>query len=140
MKFKKSITSFCIILCLIVIPRICMAVSLSPADMTGLRSFNNGATVLLLTFDAVKSGTEDRTIAHFDISGLSGVVPLTMLNIPIRNIDPGLPEGTFEVYSFAGDGVVSTDEWNSGTLFHTFTGISQPNQLVTFKSVYIMAN
>lgn len=99
--------------------------TLTPTQMTGLRSFDMGANVLILYFDAVKSGTEDRTIAHFDISPLSGTTPIdAILNIPIENIDPEPPGGTFEVYSFGGDGIVSTDEWNSGTMFHTFTGVA----------------
>lgn len=40
------------------------AATITPTDMTGLRSFDGGANVLLLGFDAVKLGTEDRTVAH----------------------------------------------------------------------------
>jgi len=99
-----------------------------PLDsVTGLRSTDGGATVLLLTFSAVKK-TEDRTIAHFDISSLSGTNLNATLVIPIQNIDPDDPTGTFDVYSFQGDGAVSIDEWNSGTLIHHLTGISGSKQ------------
>ncbi len=104
----------------------------TPANMTGLRSFDDGRNVFLLGFDAVKTGTEDRTVAHFDIGGLSGVLPSSLLSIPIRRFfDPGLPGGIFEVYSFSGDGVVSTDEWNVGSLIHTFTDIPAGVQLLS---------
>ncbi|MDT4289654.1 hypothetical protein RO575_08790 [Methylomonas sp. MO1] len=97
------------------------AATITPTDMTGLRSFDGGANVLLLGFDAVKLGTEDRTLVHFDISGLTGILPSSSLSIPIESLDP--EPGIFKIYSFAGDGVVSTDEWNMGTLFHVFTDV-----------------
>ncbi len=116
-----------LVLCLWSIPSIGNATSISLSDTAGLRSFNNGANVLLLGFTAVKpvlaSGQEDRTIAHFNSGALSGTVPATFLNIPVANIDSGDPTGIFDVYSFAGDGIVSTDEWALGTLFHSFTGL-----------------
>lgn len=99
------------------------ATIIDATDITGLRSFNGGADVFLLAFLQVKSGTEDRVVGHYDIGGLSGTVPTTTFDIPIANIDAGPPDGIFEVYNFAGDGMVSTDEWDAGTLFHTFTGI-----------------
>ncbi len=94
-----------------------------PTDFTGLRSSDGGSNVLLLVFSAVNPVNEDRTIAHYDITGLSGVQPTTTLYIPVLNQDSGFAGGIIEVYSFAGDGVVSTDEWAVGTLFHTFSNI-----------------
>ena len=94
-----------------------------PVDMTGLRSFNGGGNVLLLTFDAVKTITEDRTIAHFDVTGFSDPVCRVTLDIPVDNIDEGPPGGTFDLYVFEGDGVVSTDEWDAGDFFHRFTDV-----------------
>ncbi len=105
--------------------------SLTPEDMTGLRSFNHGASVSLLGFDAVKSGTEDRTIGHYDMNGLLDTFLSATLDIPIFNLDPGGTPGTFEVYSFNGDGVVSRDEWSFGTLIHTFKGIDDPQLILS---------
>ena len=93
--------------------------TIAPTEMLGLRSDS-----LVLTFSAVKNPTEDRTIAHFDISGLSGDVTGSTLNLGISNIDPNSPAGTLDVYSFAGDGTVSLDEWSTGSLFHNFAGIA----------------
>jgi len=107
------------------------AATITPTDMTGLRSFDGGEIIFLLDFDAVKLGTEDRTVAHFDISGLTGFLPNATLNIPIDNFDPGIPDGVFEIYSFAGDGVVSTDEWDAGTPFHAFTTVPGGNQTLS---------
>ena len=124
MTFKpRHMFSAATILALVAFAGPARATIIDAADITGLRSFNDGVGVTLLTFLAVKSGTEDRVVGHYDIGGLSGTVPTTTFDIPIANIDDGPPEGIFEVYNFAGDGVVSTDEWNAGTLFHTFTGI-----------------
>ncbi|MCC5611878.1 hypothetical protein LC612_35390 [Nostoc sp. CHAB 5834] len=101
------------------------AFTITATDITGLRKFQS-SEALLLSFDAVKNASnfEDRTIAHFAIKQLSKTTPFkTILDIPVDNFDEGLPFGTFEIYYFAGDGKVSTDEWNAGTLFQTLTGI-----------------
>jgi len=127
---QKKIIAIVSILFTLTFTRLEAAV-ITPVDMTGLRSFDGGANVLLLTFDAVKLVTEDRTIVHFDISGLSGTFSNTVLDIPINNIDPGLPGGIFEVYAFAGDGTVSIEEWSFGTLFQTFTGIAGGEQTLS---------
>ena len=111
-----------LLLGLVLLPAGGGATMIAPMDMTGLRSSDGGANVFLLTFSAVKIGTEDRTVAHFDISGFSGILPRTILNIPVSRLtDPGL--GKFAVYAFQGDGKVSTDEWNAGSLVDTFTDI-----------------
>ncbi len=83
------------------------ALALDPAEMRGLRFI--GASQLILDFSAVKGGTEDRTIAHFDLSGLSGPVTGATLNLSMQNQDAMLPS-TLDLYSFAGDGAVSLDE------------------------------
>lgn len=61
------------------------------------------------------------------LSTFSGNALSAQFNVGIRNIDPGAPGGTLALYSFAGDGNVSNDEWNVGSLFHTFTGINGGN-------------
>jgi hypothetical protein len=108
------------------------AVNINPEEMRGLRNgpVTEGAT-LLLDFSAVKTPTEDRTVAHFDISGLTNDFISATLNIGINNIDPGAPQGTLDVYSFTGDGTVSIDEWALGSLFHTFSGIDGEVQTLT---------
>ena len=95
---------------------------LNASDSTGLRSFDSGATVIELTFERAFGGTEDRTITHFDISGLSGTVTNASLDLSVYSLDPG---GVLELYSFDGDGTVSVDEWDLGSLIHSFTSISQ---------------
>ena len=114
----------------------CDSLPVAPADITGLRSFDGGATVLVLTFPAVKvipsSGMEDRTVAHFDVSFFPREVPPLTLEIPVSNMDPGDPAGDFEVYVFAGDGVVSVDEWDEGPLVHTFEDLEGGLQVLSF--------
>ncbi len=105
------------------------AASLSATDIMGLRGPPFVTTgVILLTFQSVKA-TEDRVIAHYDISGFSVAPVAASLFIPVRNFDPSGADGTFDVYSFTGDGIVSTDEWNSGVLFQSFSGLGQPGAL-----------
>jgi hypothetical protein len=97
-------------------------ITITPTDMTGLRSLGS---LFVLSFEAVKKvgNLEDRTVAHFYVGGLPEALPNASLSIPVDNIDPGTPGGIFEVYSFVGDGMVSTDEWDAGTLFHAFAGL-----------------
>jgi hypothetical protein len=102
---------------------------ITPTDVTGLRSFDRGGNVLLLGFSAVKLGTEDRTVAHFDISKFPFLH--SNLTIPLQNIDPGGPDGILEVYSFFGDGEVSTDEWSVGTFLTSFGGLTDEFQTVS---------
>ena len=45
------------------------------------------------------------------------------LNLGMTNIDPGDPAGTLDVFAFAGDGSVSEDEWDAGSVIHSFSGI-----------------
>jgi hypothetical protein len=93
-------------------------------QITGLRSFGSTtAGAFLLDFQAVKAGTEDRVVAHFNLNSVTSDLNSAELRIPLAIWDPGPPLGTFGVYSFYGDGVVSPDEWAAGTLLQQFTNI-----------------
>jgi PEP-CTERM motif len=115
----------CASLCCVVAPNPVRAnpPTLQPTAITGLRNGtpSDPSKAILLAFQSVTIG-EDRTIAHFGIQGLSQVAQATM-TIPIIDIDPGPPLGTFDVYYFYGDGIVSTDEWNAGTLLQSFNNL-----------------
>jgi hypothetical protein len=104
-----------------------------PVDMRGIREVSNN--VILLGFSAIKetSGFElkDRTVAHFNINPLIGDVSGSTLNIGVLNLDPEPPPGTIDVYLFAGDGTVSTDELTTGGLFHSLSGLSGAVQTLT---------
>ena len=128
--------------CLLSISSLAHAVSINAIDADGLRSFDNGVNVLLLGFTAVKPffNFEDRTVVHFDVSIFSGTVPMTTLDIPVDNIDAGDPTGIFNVYSFAGDGVVSGDEWDAGTLFHSFTGLEGDPETLSVDVTTLLQN
>lgn len=96
------------------------AASLDPSDMRGLRDLGS-VPPLILDFSAVKGATEDRTVAHFDLAGFAGPVLSASLNLSMQNQDDFA--SVLDIYTFAGDGTVSLDEWNSGTLFTTLTGL-----------------
>ncbi len=98
------------------------AATIKASDMRGLRQLDDGI-VIPLDFSAIKSATKDRTVVHFDIGSLWGDVSGSTLSIGILNLDPDLPAGTLDVYVFSGDGTVSVDEWNKGSLFHSFSSI-----------------
>ncbi|MCA9215031.1 MAG: hypothetical protein KDB27_18305 [Planctomycetales bacterium] len=83
------------------------------ADGRGLRRFND-SPALVLSFMAVKQGTEDRTILHFEMPQPQSDVDKVWLTLPIRNID--FEDARLGIYEFAGDGEVSSDEWDIGTL------------------------
>jgi hypothetical protein len=87
-----------------------------PSDAAGLRSFDGGANVIVLTFMAVKA-TEDRTVLHYPTDAFPSSPSAATLVVPLlvnAGLDPSL-----RVYVFAGDGVVSEDEWDAGTFFAT---------------------
>ncbi|RIK77076.1 MAG: hypothetical protein DCC67_13080 [Planctomycetota bacterium] len=95
-------------------------VVLDAHDITGLRGS------LVLTFQAVKIGTEDRVVAHFDLNGVEPGFEAAVLRIPLANWDPEPPAGSLGVYWFYGDGVVSADEWDAGMLLREVAGIEAP--------------
>src|SRR5450432_2298179 len=91
--------------------------TISVTDARGIRDFGNTGNPILLTFLAVKDGTEDRTVLEYDVSSLSGIVPTTILNLPLSDIDPGGADGVLDVYTFFGNGTVAASDFNSGTFF-----------------------
>jgi len=98
------------------------------------RSLRNGG---VLTFASAKLYTEDRVLMHFYTGDLSGPVPKATLLIPTANWDytyAPTPDyvGIVNLYTFSGDGIVSRDEWNAGTLFETVGGLTEPNLLLEF--------
>lgn len=99
-------------------------VTLAPEEMRGLH-ISGVAAPILLDFSAAKDFTslKQRAVAHFSLASLPGTIETATLNIGLYNIDGGGPGGILNLFSFAGDGTVSTDEWDVGTLVHSFTGI-----------------
>jgi hypothetical protein len=106
--------------------------TLQPTSITSLRDFSPALPqdAFLLDFQAVNPFNEDRDIAHFSIQGLSLVAHASM-TIPLEEFDPGPPLGVFDVYDFYGDGVVSTDEWNAGTLLQHFDTVDGDYPVLT---------
>lgn len=100
-----------------------------PESMTGLRQWSD-EPVIMLEFGSVMTETEDRTVAHFNLAGLPASVPYTELHIPLHNLDEGGLAGTFDVYVFEGDGNVSINEWNAGTLHRSFNSVENPGALI----------
>ena len=90
--------------------------TIATAAESGIRDFHNGDGPFLLGFLAVKL-TEDRTLLEFDVSGLSGIVPTTTLNLPLEDIDQGGAVGTIDVSTFFGNGTITASDFNSGIFF-----------------------
>lgn len=131
MKTKITILIFGLIASFLTLTAVCSAAEINPSDIGTLRSFD-GITVFDTEWDtnfAVKQ--IDRTIAHFDIANFPDTFASAILAIPITNFDPGQPEGAFAVYSFAGDGTVSTDEWSLGTLYQACNGLTSWEETLT---------
>lgn len=96
--------------------------TLEPYAIGGVRSFSPDSTSgILLSFGAVKS--IDRTVAHFSLTDIPASWESANLEIPLKNIDPGLPLGDMDVFAFFGDGIVSGDEWSAGSLYHHLDNI-----------------
>ena len=90
-----------------------------PTDARGIRQLP-GQSPSLLSFLAINSSVEDRTVIAFDIRGLSGVVPMTTLDLNLLNLDPGGPAGVIDVFTFAGTGTITPDLFSAGTFFTSF--------------------
>ena len=94
---------------------------INPADARGIRR-SPPAPPLMLNFLAIKNDSllEDRTVIEFDVSTLSGTVPMTTLDLHLRELDEGGPVGIIDVFTFFGDGVIAPDDFFAGTFFTSF--------------------
>ena len=61
---------------------------IQPTDARGIRQFP-GHDPFLLNFLSIQHGAEDRTVLEFDLSALAGPVSSAVLDVPLRNLDPG---------------------------------------------------
>ncbi|QJF51525.1 hypothetical protein [Roseobacter ponti] len=125
--FTSVMSALALGLAVAFMPAPAQAAEIDPTDMRGLRDL--GAGPFLLDFSAVKGGTEDRTIAHFDITGV-GAFASARLSLSLLNLDSF--DGTLDILSFAGDGLVSADEWDAGSYQGTITGIGGSLTTQTF--------
>ncbi|WP_199693506.1 hypothetical protein [Sorangium cellulosum] len=91
----------------------CKALVYLPTDVRGIRKFAGGEP-FLLGFLAIKSGTEDRTVAEFSLGELPPTSTSVQLSIDLQNIDEGGTEGSIDVYWYSADGVVNPDDFNAG--------------------------
>lgn len=106
---------------------------IDPVSMQGVRETSNNR--ILLNFSAIKESSnfdlKDRTIMHFDIGPLLGDFSGSTLNIGVLNLDAGPPPGVLNVFTFAGDGTVSTDQFAVGSLYHSFSNITGATQTLS---------
>ena len=68
---------------------------------------------------------EDRGILEFDISSLSGPVPTIMLQLNRFGANGPFPF-TVDVFTYAGDGLMTLADFNAGTLFTSFDYSGEP--------------
>jgi hypothetical protein len=124
-----TILSACVSLCGPACPAVVAAgfdIVLNATELRGLRSFDHttaSAFLLGVGSQPVKFETEDRTIGHFSLNTVTNDLDSAELRIPLSNFDPEPPLGTFGVLAFYGDGVVSPNEWDLGTLIQQFTEV-----------------
>jgi hypothetical protein len=62
---------------------------------------------------------EDRGVIEFDISGISGHLTRAKLNLSVYASNGPYPF-TINVFAYPGDGVLSSSDWDTGTLITTF--------------------
>ena len=91
---------------------------IQPTDARGIRQFP-GHDPFLLNFLSIQHGAEDRTVLEFDLSGLAGPVSSAVLDVPLRNLDPGR-NGVIDLFTFPGSGIVTPDLFGAGTFFRNF--------------------
>ncbi len=97
------------------------AQDIAAADARGIRTIS-GQGPLLLTFLAVKRTStplDDRTVAEFPLAPVAGPHTYALV-LGMEDLDPGAPAGTVDVYWYVGDGVVTAEEFNAGTLTTSF--------------------
>jgi uncharacterized repeat protein (TIGR02543 family) len=99
---------------------------------TGIRFI--GGEYLLLSFLAVKAGTEDRSALEYDLRGFSYPVDSATLDIYISNLDPGGAVGVMEFYIYAGDGVIETSEFAAGSYYTQIQSTGDSFERVDFTS------
>src|SRR5262249_28175189 len=92
---------------------------IQPTDARGIRQFP-GHDRFLLNFLSIQHGAEDRTVLELDLRGLAGPVSSAVLDIPLRNLDPGR-NGAIDLFTFPGSGMVTPDLFGAGTFFSSFT-------------------
>jgi len=80
---------------------------IQPTDARGIRQFP-GHDPFLLNFLSIQHGAEDRTVLEFDLSGLAGPVSSAVLDVPLRNLDPGR-NGVIDLFTFPGSCIVTPD-------------------------------
>jgi len=59
---------------------------------------------------------ETVTVAHFAMAQVPATIASAQLTIPLHCLQPDPPDGVVQIYLFAGDGLVSVDEWDAGEL------------------------
>ena len=91
---------------------------IQPTDARGIRQFP-GHDPFLLNFLSIQHGAEDRTVLEFDLSALAGPVSSAILDVPLRNLDPGR-NGVIDLFTFPGSGIVTPDLFGAGTFFSNF--------------------
>lgn len=117
------------------------ALTLPLADGTSIRS-NPSSPLLVLGFLSITSGNpdppEDRAALEFDVSGLAGTLVSATLNGDWDNIDTAPPDGLIDVYTYVGDGVITTADFSAGAFFKSVVhnGTEPP---ATFLSIDVTA-
>ncbi len=101
---------------------------LLPYDARGIRLFPSLDEPILLNFLAVKSITEDRTVLEYDVGQLDlEQISSVKLIIETVNLDEGGEPGFMDVFTFNGDGIVSQDDFFTGSFFTTFEASNSLN-------------
>jgi hypothetical protein len=92
-----------------------IGISINPTDASGIRIIGSMGPLMLSFLDVKKnSQLDDRVVIEFDVSRLSGTFPVVTLDVGIENIDPGLPDGIINIFTFTGDGVVTANDFYAG--------------------------
>jgi len=71
------------------------------------------------------------TVVHFALATVHPDITVSILAVPLHNLDAGVPDGFIEVYAFQGDGAVSTNESLAGVLETTETGLTLEYEALT---------
>ena len=123
-----------IMLCLAAISQVHAATIINTSVFGTVRSKNSDGLKSVLSTDLIIQvnngrtendafiGADDRGIFEFDISSLSNAYNSAVLSL--RTANNSEKTSTIELYGYSGDGIVSIDDWGSGTFLSSVTYVN----------------
>ena len=86
--------------------------------MAGIEGVTGAGETLVASI--LRPDPEVQTVAHFALADAPATFVSAWLEVPLHCLDPDPPDGALAIWLFAGDGVVSLDEFVAGDILGTY--------------------